>query len=453
MISTRFLVRTARVASAFAGALALLCASHAAHANGRYPQADQLLIAANQPEFLVLRTTFGFLVSHDWGRNWDFICERAIGYSGAQDPTIGLMANGTIIAGLAEGISRSSDQGCGWAFSNADLGDSPVIDLTVRRDAAHRALALVWDAQTLGYSSRILASEDNGQSFLPYGSPIDGSVLVTTIDIASSKHVYASGTRSVDGVRTGLLFTSDDEGKHWNEYPVPLIPKVEEGVYIAGVDPEDADTVYLRTSSATVGRLLVSHDAGKTVAVIYSGSLLSFALSPDGRQLYFGGEDGLHGGLATDLQFEKRSSVRLLCLAATADTVYACSDERSGFTVGASGDGGFTFEPLLHLKTVRGPLNCNAAECARDWTAVRAQLGIQPPSESAAGAGAAASDDPGPDADAGNPAAVPTPRASHSSCAVALCTSGRSDALALLAIALARVIRRKSRGSSRPRAK
>jgi hypothetical protein len=49
-------------------------------------------------------------------------------------------------------------------------------------------------------------------------------------------------------------------------------------------------------------------------------------------------------GLASDLKFERRSTLRLLCLAATPDTLYACSDEHSGLTVGASSDGGFTFE-------------------------------------------------------------------------------------------------------------
>lgn len=375
----------------FLGVLSLLsalCIASSAGANGRYPKADQLQVAPDQPEFLAVRTTFGLLVSHDSGRNWDWICEAAIGYSGVQDPTLGMMENGTIIASLAEGIARTADQGCSWAFSSAPLGGSPVIDLTVRKNAPSQALALVWDAQQLGYSSRILASDDNGRSFSPYGNPIDPTVLVTTLDVAASNphRVYASGTRSVNGVRSALLFTSNDDGQHWTEYPLPFDPKLEQGVYIAAVDPEDAETLYLRTSSATVSRLLVSHDGGQRVSVIHSGSLLSFALSPDGKQLYFGGEDGLYSGLASEERFERRANVRVLCLAATSDTVYACSDEHSGFTVGASRDGGSTFEPLLHLKTVRGPLPCSAEQCESDWPLVRAQLGIPVPSESDAGA-------------------------------------------------------------------
>src|SRR3954465_7557755 len=143
MSNTRSFVRRARLAAGWAAALAVLCAAHAARANGRYPKADQLLIAPDDARFLAVRTTFGVLVSGDSGQNWDWLCERAIGYSGVQDPMIGLMESGTLIAGLSEGIARSTNQGCDWSFSEADLSGSPVIDLSVRKDASNQALALV----------------------------------------------------------------------------------------------------------------------------------------------------------------------------------------------------------------------------------------------------------------------------------------------------------------------
>jgi len=444
-ISIRSLVRTARVA--VAGVALLVVDAPGARANGRYPKADQIALAPDDTKFLAVRTTFGLLVSHDSGQNWDWICERAIGYSGVQDPTVGLLDGGTLIASLSEGIARSADRGCSWGFSDADLGGSPVIDLSVRRGARTQALALVWDAQTVGYSSRILASDDNGRSFRRYGNAIAPDVLVTTLDTAPSNahRVYASGTRSVAGVRSALLFSSDDDGQHWLEYPVPFEPELEQGVYIAAVDPNDAGTVYLRTNSATVSRLLVSHDGGQEFDVVYSGSLLAFALSPDGKQVYFGGEDGLHGGLASDLKFERRSRMRFLCLAASVDTVYACSDEPSGFTVGASHDGGSTFEPLLHLDTVRGPLACNAAQCESDWPLVRAQLGIPLTGESDAGT---AADDAGSPGAAGE-ASVP-PAVAHSSCALRGSRSSCTPTLALLlASALATCLGRRRKSPER----
>jgi hypothetical protein len=456
--------RSSRGRRAALGALLVAAglASHpgAARANGRYPKADQLVISVDRPDFMVARTTFGFLISNDAGEHWDWVCERAIGYTGVQDPTLGLLENGTIIASLSEGISRSTDLGCNWGFAEADLNDSPVIDLTVRKDQPSSALALLWDAQTVSYSSRFLQTDDNGRTFVPYGNPIDPSVLVSTLDTAPTDphRAYASGTRSTGGVRAGLFFASKDDGQQWTEYAVPFDPKLEQGVYIAAVDPQHADTVYLRTNSATVSRLMVSHDAGQHFDVVYSGSLLAFALSPDGSRLYFGGEDGLHTGLASDLQFEQRSSLRLLCLAAADSTVYACSDEHSGFTIGASTDDGSTFTPLLHLKTVNGPLSCGSndaeAECEQDWPLVSAQLGIMTPDETGdAGAGGAAATP----VDAGLERGTPRAAATHSaSCSIAAPGASSQLGVALLA-ALAAALRwgrpYKSRSRSRPRAR
>ncbi len=449
--------------------------SGAARANGRYPKADQLVLSPDQPGLMVARTTFGLLITNDAGAHWDWVCERAIGYSGVQDPTVGLMDSGTIIASLSEGIARSTDTGCNWSFAEADLNGSPVIDLTVRKDQPSSALALIWDAQAVSYSSRFVQSNDNGRTFVAYGTAIDPSVLVSTLDAAESDphRLYASGTRSVDGVRAGLFFTSLDDGEHWAETSVPFDPEVEQGVYIAAVDPSDADTVYLRTNSATVSRLLVTHDAGQHFDVAYSGSLLAFALSPDGSRLYFGGEDGLHTGLARDLEFEQRSTLRVLCLAASSDTLYACSDEHSGFTVGASQDDGATFTPLLHLKTVNGPLVCGAgdsvASCAADWPLVSAQLGI-PPSDEDAGAGVAAAGAAGAGAsdagaegvdgeaplDSGASGAVDSgapPQANtstHGSCAIDALGARRQSGFLLAALAGVLISRRRRCRSRRP---
>jgi hypothetical protein len=120
---------------------------------------------------------------------------------------------GVVIAGLAEGLARSADSGCSWAFARAALGGAPIIDLTVRADRPSSALALAWDTPSGGYASRFWASDDNGLSFSPYGVGIDPSVFVLTLDVAptNAHRVYASGTRTVDGVRTSGRRESSDE--------------------------------------------------------------------------------------------------------------------------------------------------------------------------------------------------------------------------------------------------
>lgn len=166
---------------------------HAA-ANGRFPQASALLVAPDAPRFLAVRSTFGLLFSRAAGDTWDWVCERAVGYSGIQDPTLGLMLGGTMIAGLDEGLARSADSGCSWDFAHPDLAGAPVVDLTVRKDLPSSALALVWDTNAGSHPARFFSSSDNGASFSPYGRPIDPSVLVLTLDVAPSAQYHAPTT-------------------------------------------------------------------------------------------------------------------------------------------------------------------------------------------------------------------------------------------------------------------
>ncbi|WP_198104559.1 hypothetical protein, partial [Clostridioides difficile] len=74
--------------------------------------------------------------------------------------------------------------------------------------------------------------------------------------------------------------------------------------------------------------------------------------------------------------------IAVQCLRTSGTTVYACSNEVSGFILGASDDDGATFTPKLHLATIRGAIACAAsapaAACAADWPALRDSLGVPP---------------------------------------------------------------------------
>jgi len=155
----------------------------------------------------------------------------------------------------------------------------------------------------------------------------------------------------------------------------------------------------------------------------------------------------------------------VLCLATSADSIYACSDEHSGFTVGASNDGGGTFEPLLHLETVRGPLACSGSECQADWPLVRAQLGIPLPREpdAAADAGDAAEDprgdaggeasvdDAGSDGDASHTPEQATSAATRSACAVGFSRASNRPGLGSLLAFAVTALNRRRRSRSRAR--
>jgi hypothetical protein len=388
--------------------LAALGMTRGAAANGRFPRADQLVFVPGRPDELVLRATFGLLVSRDAGARWDWVCERAIGFDGIEDPAVAVLNDGIVLAGLSSGLAQSEGDACSWRFANGAAPDLPVVDLSVRRDAPNVAVALAWEAQppgqnTPGYRSRFFATSDNGRSWAAYGNAIDPSVLLLTLDLAPSdpRRLYASGIRT-GLARSAVLFVSADEGLTWSEHAVPLDARTEQGVYIAAVDPFTPELVYLRTSAASSSRLLVTRDGGLSFEERFSGGpMLGFALSPDGAEVYLGGlEDGLWVGAREQPGLEQRSMLPIQCLASRGDVLYACSNGAGGFALGASTDGGQSFEPLLRLPEVRGPLACpdtsSASVCGSLWPAMSERLGVLLPATDAPPAaidpGAAATD-------------------------------------------------------------
>ena len=307
-------------------------------------------------------------------------------------------------------------------------------------------------ASTPGYRSRFFATSDGGASWSVYGDGLDPSVLGLTLDVAPAdpRRLYASGIRP-GAQRTASLFVSTDDGASWTERPVPFDARNEQGLYIAAVDPDQPDLVYLRTSGATSSRLLVTRDAGLTFEEPYAGGpMLGFALSPDGAAIYLGGpDDGLWVGARDTLVFERRSDVPVQCLLRTVDALFACSsDVAGGFTVGASTDDGYTFAPRLFLSSVRGPLACDATTatastaslCASEWPATAERLGIDgvgggdPNGSSGGGAGEAA----------GSPGVAPSAPDDGSGCGLARGTRAERESWlgAAFAIGLAAARRR-----------
>jgi photosystem II stability/assembly factor-like uncharacterized protein len=367
---------------------ACLCASPSAWANGRFPRADQLVAVPGQPQILVLRTTFGLLFSRDAGESWTWLCESAAGFAGEEDPALAALAGGTLLAGLSSGLAQSTDPFCAWRL--AELSETPlqIVDLSVRPLDPLGAVALAWEqtpsANAFGYASRFYATSDAGATWQAYGTGIDPGVLVLTLDVAptDAHRLYASGIRPA--ARTAALFVSTDDGQSWSERPVPFESPREQGVYIAGVDPLTPERLYLRTSGAESSRLLVTHDAGSSFEEVFSGrSLLGFALSPDGSEIYVGGPDnGLWVATRAGANFEQRSSIPIVCLMSSGSLLYACSNELTGFALGVSLDGGHEFSAKLHLADVRGPLACpestSGSQCAADWPSVAARIGLSP---------------------------------------------------------------------------
>lgn len=440
--------RSLSLAVCLAGAAALSLPA-TAHANGRFPATNALVVAPRDPSFLVLRATYGVLFSRDAGQTWDWVCEQSLGYSGIEDPPIALTERPVVVSAMFAGLSVSEDQGCSFSLRRGPVDKRVMNDVTVVRSRPREVLALSSsyasrsDAGGNLYASTLFVSKDEGLTFASTGAALDPTVLLETVEAAESdaSRVYLSGAREGAAGPVGVLLVSVDGGATFTERAIPLLAG-ERAPFIGAVDPKEPDRLYVRLSGGpdlARGRLLASDDGGKSFREVWAadGPLTGLALSPDGARVYAGSvKDGLVVADRASLAFEARAKIQVQCLATAGDRVFACSNERSGFVAGASADDGRTFAPLLRLSGLRGQLACGAGsttsvECTKSWPRVRDELGIG--------------------ADAGSAGPAPVPAAPATPADTGGCdTVGRREAAgtaggALLALAVALGARRARR--------
>ncbi|WP_437984130.1 WD40/YVTN/BNR-like repeat-containing protein [Sorangium sp. So ce117] len=361
-------------------ALVAMALPSPAAANGVFPSADQIVFDPADPARAVARMTYGLLTTRDGGASWRWICEGAVGYddTAGQSPPIAAAASGRVLAALADGIAVGAEGGCAWARA-AELAGREVIDLSVRQGDPSYVVAVA-----AGTRHGLWASRDGGASWTGAGALLPAGFVARTVDVAPSdpRRVYVSGLASEGGSVKGVLARSADGGETWQTAAVPGSTTSREP-YIAGVDPLDADVLYVRIASAP-GRLFVSTDGGAAFAPVFTteGFVRAFAISPDGATVAVGSDvDGVFRAPSSTLAFERVSSVAPRCLAWTDSGLYACASEfLDGFTIGRSLDGGATFEPLLQQSCIRGPLECAAstavgAVCPADWPRIALMTG------------------------------------------------------------------------------
>lgn len=385
--------------------LAVATASMTAHANSRYPESNHIVFAPHDPNLLLVRVTFGLLVSHDRGKTFDWVCEESIGFSGIEDPMYTVTPSNTYFGTTFQGLTITRDNACNWAFVEGDLTNQVFIDLTTNpNDRANIVVfASSYDRQDeqgkILFTSKLWETKDEGQTFQQLGDALDPALLGHTLDLTKTdpNRIYLTAVRDPGVQPKAYLLLSRDRGQTWEEQEIPL-EDTERALYIAAVDPNDAERVYIRTYNSVdkPTRLLLREapDGGPpTIRTIFSAkaALTGFALTPDGSKVFVGGpKDGIWLANTTDFHFQQRSNIEIQCLAVAEDGLWACSNEQQGFIVGRSTDEGATFEPLLHFCDIRGPLECAPGSttndrCTQRWPVQKAALGCGPAPNSSSG--------------------------------------------------------------------
>ena len=352
-----------------------------AHANGRFPDAQQLVVNPENPNDIAVQTTYGFIHSLDGGASWQWTCEEAAFYGGILDPPIALLGNGALLAGVFDGLVVSTPDKCNYSLVPGELADKYVVDVSALKGATNSAIII--HSNGLGgsmFETRVFATSDGGLNWSKNGQSLPTNFLGLTLDAAPSDDavLYVSGFEVVSSSQyVGKLALSMDGGETWTLKPIPDSLN-DSGPYLAAIDPALPGTAYVRLASLA-GRLLVTNDFGDSWQEVFTGQgkLLGFALSPDGSEIRVGGdEDGIWGAKTSDFQFTQVNDVGVRCLTWTNEALFVCGREAAAeFTIGASQDGGASIEAIHHLPCLDGPdPNCAAdsaiqTACPGPWAA------------------------------------------------------------------------------------
>ena len=362
-----------RASSSLLALVLILLAPCRARANGTFPAVSQLVADPADADHLVLRTTFGLLVTRDRGSTWDWLCEAGAGYKDVEPP-LAVLPGGVILLGVPDGVSRSDAAGCD--FELADGIAASVYDLARVPSEVDAAVAI----SGAGTDAQLWRSADSGKTFAAVGDVI-ADFIPATVDVAAtdSAVIYASGLSGA----TGVLLRSSDGGQSFTRFPLPSTMSARRP-FIAAVDPRSADTVYVRFDVQGVSPLAVTRDGGKSfvTALTTTVSLSGFALSPDGKTVIASNAyDGTFRAATDTLEFEKVACGGPTCLSFSDAGLFGCGDQNvDGFIVGRSDDLGASFQRLVDLTCVRGPAACDGATsvgslCPAVWPDVQTQLG------------------------------------------------------------------------------
>ena len=435
----------ARRALCLAGLLALLGGARAASANGAFPDEFSVHFPSNGPHRIYLGANFGLIVSEDDGATWRYACEpwvtagSSAALSGANVSFYQLTADGAVLAQATE-ITRSDNDACSWPASTGVVTGLPISDIFADPNDASFVIAVIDQAA----GTYITQSHDGGRTFV--NPPLyETSDLITGIEISrSAPSVIYATTISASGGASKFL-RSADGGKTWAVTTLPSKSGVQP--VILQIDPEDADTVYLRytgglTSTGTLtDDIAVTTDGGHTFNTILTinSQFSAFLRAGDGA-LYAGSLDNLYVKPKGAASFTSHKGPHFRCLGQRPGTsrIFACGDLGiDGFSLGYSDDNGATFHRMMDFTDILGPLTCEPLQtaCQAHWARIKEVLGIGAVADG--GTPDAGTPDAGGTSDGGT---VTPPKPGGSHCA----TGGAGITLSVLGL-LALLFRRYSR--------
>jgi photosystem II stability/assembly factor-like uncharacterized protein len=353
-------------------------AAAAARANGAFPDEFSIHFPQNAPDRILVGANFGMMASEDRGATWRYVCEPWV-TTGSSDPLAVInvifyqvTADGSVLANTTNGaLNRSADGGCTWTRSGGAIDGAAVTDFFPSPTDPSFVIAVTTPAT----GSSLWGSHDGGKTF-EAPALYSASVLITSAEIA--KTAPATIYATVSGAGVAKLLRSADSGQTWVQYDVPAVNGVVPQPRILAIDPDDADTVYLRLLGPPYDAIAIATAGGQTIqiALAINGVFSAFARGSD-KMLYAGTPDSKlyvrppQGSFGASIP-----GARFRCLGQRtgAADLYACADMfQDGFSVGLSRDAGKSFQKVMKLPELQGLLTCAPVQsaCAAHWARIQ----------------------------------------------------------------------------------
>lgn len=350
------------LSSGVALALLLSLIPAVAMGHGRFPEAGRVAFHPTDTNVILVRATFGFLATDDDGATWRWICPTVTGARWTEDPAITIASDGSFIIGAFDGLARGVSGGCDWDFPSTDLVDEVVIDVDRTGDAS----TLYALTSSGGRDNGVFSSGDGGATWTATNAAID-PILFETLRVAPSdaSRIYLTGAYppTAETLRRPFVYASDDSGVTFTSVPFTDFRDGDRNVYLLGVDPTNAQRMFIRVRADADDRVYESVDAGMTfIERLSLPSVDAFAWSDDGATIWIGGraDTGLHRSIDGGTSFTLlRDDIAVGCLGVRGDELFVCADNYvDGYGLGRSSDGGMTFDPLLVFDDIPGIVQC-----------------------------------------------------------------------------------------------
>lgn len=346
---------------------------------------------------IALRVTFGFVVSDDGGQSFRWLCEDVFGYGGGiYDPPFALDATSRLFVGVPDGLNRMDTDRCMHQRIPGFEQDF-VADLDASHDG--NTLVAITSSGAQMARNRVWRSNDHGDNWMPLGMGYSNETLFETVEMArtNTSRVYATAVRNTP--RRVVFFRSDDGGATMRE--TSLDRYSIDDAFIAGIDPTNADVVFVRAPlrmnedagvppdagpNYAPTALLRTTDGGQTFTELTRsvGPMAGFAYADDGQTLWYGGPnpaDGLQRSTDGGRTWRQLSRVQVSGMRFRAGTLWVATNwVLDGFALAKSTDNGDTLQPILRTFCDVGSVpTCPAASdvtglCGARWPLFRSSI-------------------------------------------------------------------------------